>query len=76
MNFLNISQSSLAEVGYCIHVAQRLGYLSESVAGGLETEIRQVGAPLAGLIRSERLQTGAKLGGVLLAMAYFTIRAS
>ena len=28
LNFLNISQSSLAEVGYCIHVARRLGYLS------------------------------------------------
>jgi four helix bundle protein len=27
MNFLNISQSSLAEVGYCIHVARRLGVL-------------------------------------------------
>ena len=26
VNVLNISQSSLAEVGYCIHVAQRLGY--------------------------------------------------
>src|SRR5258708_6627387 len=54
-----------AEVGYCIHVAQRLGYLSESVAGDLETEIKQVGAPLAGLVRSERLQTGAKIVGAL-----------
>jgi four helix bundle protein len=60
LNFLNIAQSSLAEVGYCIHAAQRLGYLSEIVAGELEAEIRQAGAPLAGLIRSERLQTGAK----------------
>src|SRR6185295_13983819 len=53
LNFLNISQASLAEVGYCIHVAQRLGYLAESVADELEIEIKQVGAPLAGLIRSE-----------------------
>ena len=74
LNFLNISQSSLAEVGYCIHVAQRLGYLSEIVAGELETEIKQVGAPLAGLIRSERLQIGAKIAGTILAVAYFTIR--
>src|SRR6266568_4214816 len=58
VNFLNIAQSSLAEVGYCIHVAQRLGYISESSAGELETEIKQVGAPLAGLIRSERVQVG------------------
>jgi len=56
LNFLNISQSSLAEVGYCIHVAHRLGYVSEIVAAELEMEIKQVGAPLAGLIRSERFQ--------------------
>ncbi len=74
VNFLNISQSSLAEVGYCIHVAQRLGYLSESMAGELETEIRQVGAPLAGLIRSERLQIVAKIAGAIFAVAYFTTR--
>jgi len=27
-HFLNIAEASLAEVGYCIHVARRLGYLS------------------------------------------------
>jgi four helix bundle protein len=74
LNFLNISQSSLAEVGYCIHVAQRLGYVSEIVAGELETEIKQVGAPLAGLIRSERLQIGVKVVGAILGVAYFTSR--
>ena len=40
-----------AEVGYCIDVAQRLGYLSEDVAGELELEIRKVGALLAGPTR-------------------------
>jgi len=74
LNFLNISQSSLAEVGYCTHVAQRLGYLSEIVAGELETEIKQVGAPLAGLIRSERLQIGAKVVGAIIAGVYFAVR--
>jgi four helix bundle protein len=74
LNFLNISQSSLAEVGYCVHVAQRLGYVSEIVAKELETEIKQVGAPLAGLIRSERFQLGVKLVGAILAVAYFTTR--
>jgi four helix bundle protein len=74
LNFLNISQSSLAEVGYCVHVAQRLGYVSEIVAGELETEIRQVGAPLAGLIRSERLQIGVKIIGTILAVVYLTNR--
>lgn len=74
LNFLNIAQSSLAEVGYCIHVAQRLGYISEIVARELETEIKQVGAPLAGLIRSERLQIGVKIIGTILAVAYLTSR--
>src|SRR5438552_8153757 len=36
VNFLNIAQASLAEVEYCIHVARRLGYVSEVVANELE----------------------------------------
>src|SRR5205814_10688919 len=36
LNFLNIAQASLAEVGYCIHVAWRLGYISEADANELE----------------------------------------
>ncbi len=52
LHFLNISESSLAEVGYCIHVAARLGYVSEVVAQEIDEEIKQVHAPLAGLIRS------------------------
>jgi four helix bundle protein len=69
VNFLTISRASLAEVGYCIHVARRLGYVSDVVAGELETQIKQVGAPLAGLIRSERLVNGAEIvGAVLLAL--------
>ena len=76
LNFLNISQSSLAEVGYCIHVAQRLGYLSETAAKELEIQIKQVGAPLAGLIRSERFHAGVRLGGVVLAILYLSGRLS
>ena len=62
LNFLNIARASLAEVGYCIHVALRLGYVSETIAAELESEVRQVGAPLAGLIRSARLNLAAKAG--------------
>jgi four helix bundle protein len=72
VNFLHISQASLAEVGYCVHVARRLGYLSEVVAGELETEIKQVGAPLAGLVRSERLSAGVKIAGGLLVTLFLT----
>lgn len=66
LNFLNIAKSSLAEVGYCIHVALRLGYLDEKVATELDVEIRRVGAPLTGLIASERLKVNAHTAGVLL----------
>ena len=60
LHFLNIAESSLAEVGYCIHVALRLGYHSEAQANELETEVKRVGAPLAGLIRSTT-QTRSRL---------------
>jgi four helix bundle protein len=65
LKFLKIARASLAEVGYCIHVAQRLGYISEDVAQKIEVHIKQVGAPLSGLIRSTRLNLGAKALGVL-----------
>jgi len=54
LHFLNISQSSLAEVGYCVHVAHRLGYIDDTLVQELETEINRVGAPLAGLVRSTK----------------------
>jgi four helix bundle protein len=73
VNFLTIAQSSLAEVGYCIHVARRLGYLSDGVAGELEIEIKQVGAPLAGLIRSERLVKGAEIVGAVLMLTFLAM---
>ena len=54
LHFLHIAQGSLAEVGYCVHVAARLGYIPPNVCKELEAEIDRVGAPLAGLIRSIR----------------------
>jgi four helix bundle protein len=54
LHFLNLSESSLAEVGYCIHVAHRLDYITDEMVKELEQEIRAVGAPLIGLIRSTR----------------------
>src|SRR5438874_664385 len=64
LNFLNVAQASLAEVGYCVHVALRLGYVSEVAAGELENEVKHVGAPLAGLIRSTRLNLVTKAGAI------------
>ena len=76
VNFLNIAQSSLAEVGYCIHAALRLGYLTKEQADDCEVEIKQVGAPLAGLIRSERTNSVLRAGGALLVFAYVVARLS
>jgi four helix bundle protein len=65
-NFLTVAQASLAEVGYCIHVALRLGYISEGVAAELDVQVKQVGAPLAGLIRSLRLKIAATTGAAVV----------
>src|SRR2546428_13988975 len=66
LNFLKVSHASLAEVGYCIHVARRLDYISEAVANELELQVREAGAPLAGLIRSARLKLAAATGAAIL----------
>jgi four helix bundle protein len=55
LHFLNIAEGSLAEVGYCVHAAHRLGYISKESLAELEQEVRAVGAPLVGLIRSTKL---------------------
>ena len=74
LNFLNISQSSLAEVDYCVHVAQRLGYVSEERATELGVAMKQVGAPLAGLIRSERNKVFAGTAGLVFLILLLTAR--
>ena len=65
LHFLNISEASLAEVGYCVHVAGRLGYLTPQQVTELESEIRGVGAPLVGLIRSTRRNMTAHVLGAV-----------
>ena len=54
LHFLNISEGSLAEVGYCVHVAHRLGYIGDELLGELEKDINGIGAPLVGLVRSTK----------------------
>jgi four helix bundle protein len=55
LQFLNVSWGSLAEVGYCLHVARRLGYIDRKSYEGFELEVRRVGAPLSGLIERARI---------------------
>ena len=58
LQFLRISWSSLTEVGYYIHAAHRLRYISEATRDRLEAEVRQVASPLLGLIRHEQRAKG------------------
>jgi four helix bundle protein len=50
-HFLNVAEASLAEVGYCLHVARRLGYVDDALYSRLDIQVRQTAAPLVGLIR-------------------------
>jgi four helix bundle protein len=52
LRFLNIAESSLAEVGYCLHVSRRLGYLTDEGHAEFDRDVRGVAAPLLGLRRS------------------------
>ena len=71
LNFLNVAESSLAEAGYCVHAAYRLGYISEELRNEIEKDIKGVGAPLAGLVRSTRADlTLSVLGVVFLLIAF------
>jgi hypothetical protein len=48
----------------------RLGYITDAVAQEIEADIKQVSAPLVGLIRSTRMQIGSRiLASVCFAVA-------
>jgi four helix bundle protein len=59
LHFLHMAEASLAEVGYCLHVARRLAYISEQTFSELEVEVKKAGAPLSGLI--ERLSQSRRV---------------
>ena len=68
LHFLNIAEGSLSEVGYCIDVAHRLGYINDQRLGELEKDINGVGAPLAGLVRSTRTDITLSVSVFLIAV--------
>jgi four helix bundle protein len=68
LQFLNIAESSLAEAGYCIHAARRLGYIDDDLLKEFESDINGVGAPLAGLVRSTKRDLGLSALGVVLVL--------
>ncbi|MBY0495141.1 MAG: four helix bundle protein [Cyanobacteria bacterium] len=54
LHFCSIASASLAEVGYGLHAARRLGYLLPDDYESLEQKIRMIAAPLRGLMAKYR----------------------
>jgi four helix bundle protein len=54
LRFLDISRASLAELGYCLHVARRLEYLTSERFAAFEKSLNQLGAALSGFINAVR----------------------
>lgn len=52
--FFNIAVSSLRELGYCLHAAHRLKYISDTDFAKYEQQLRQIGGPLHGLVAKYR----------------------
>ncbi|MGH9176111.1 MAG: four helix bundle protein [Vicinamibacterales bacterium] len=50
LRYSRIAVASLAELGYGLHVAERLGYLAKDVTDSMNGRVSQVAAPLHGLI--------------------------
>jgi four helix bundle protein len=51
LRFLHVADSSLCEVAYYIHLAQRLGFIDADTTGRLEGRRSDAGRPLYRLIR-------------------------
>jgi four helix bundle protein len=57
---LRIAIGSLAEIGYGVHLASRLGYLSEERKDEIELMIKRTAAPLHGLMRYLKREQGSR----------------
>jgi four helix bundle protein len=68
IRFLNIASASLAEVGYGLHAARRLGYLPVAEYESFEEKVKMIAGPLHGLIRRHQLR-GALVGGLSAVIA-------
>jgi four helix bundle protein len=58
LHFLSIACASLAELGYGLHAARRLGYLLPAEYDEFERRLRMIAAPLRGLMRRYRTGNG------------------
>jgi four helix bundle protein len=59
LHFCSIASASLAEVGYGLHAAKRLGYLLPVEYDDFEIKLRMIAAPLRGLMA--RYRSGSTL---------------
>jgi four helix bundle protein len=50
-HFLRIALGSLAEVGYGLHLATRIGYLTKAEHLAIDQKTRMTAAPLRGLVK-------------------------
>ena len=48
LQFLRTAWASLVETGYCLHVARRLGYITDAMFGELDTGTTPSGGATAG----------------------------
>ena len=53
LRHLRIAIASLAEVGYALHFARRVGYLRPEAWQAIDLEVRKAAAPLLGLAREQ-----------------------
>ncbi len=58
LHFLYIARGSLSEAQYFIHLAQKLGFLTESAAAGLAADGRRCFGCLHGLIQAVEKEAG------------------
>ena len=63
LKHVRIAVGSLAEVGYGLHLARRLGYLPEDQLNEIEPLVRKTAAPLHGLVAHLREELGSQPGG-------------
>jgi len=67
LHFLYIARGSLSETQYFVHLARRLGYLSNEDADALHGQTKFAFACLHGLIRAVEKETG-KIGKAVAAL--------
>lgn len=70
LHFLHIARGSLAETQYFVHLAHRLGYLTENDANALEEHSRHAFACLLGLIKAveKDIRQSVKVGAAVTAL--------